>query len=58
MLIFLKNLLNNSDFKKPTFYLLPKIDKEAWSLPNSQPKGRPIVNFRDTESHNIAIFID
>ena len=51
-------LLNNDDFKKRTFYLLPKIHKEVWSVPNTQPKGRPIVNCRDTESYKIAIFID
>ena len=38
--------------------MLPKIHKEHWSIPNIQPKGRPIVNCRNSESYSIAIFID
>ena len=37
---------------------MPKIHKNQWSIPNVQPKCRPIINCKDCETHNISIFID
>ena len=51
-------LLATSDFNSRSFYLLPKIHKIHFSIPNIQPKCRPIVNCKFCESYNIAIFID
>ena len=51
-------LLTDKNFIQRSFYLLPKIHKTEWSVPNYQPKGRPIVNCKLSETHKIAIFID
>jgi len=51
-------LLSNTINKTRNFYMLPKIHKNTWSIPNIQPKGRPIVNCKHTETYQIAIFID
>jgi len=51
-------LLSPKDCNSRNFYMLPKIHKNTWSVPNIQPKGRPIVNCKDTETYKIAIFID
>ena len=42
------------------FYMLPKIHKAAdsWTLPNKMPPGRPIVSDCNSESKNVAGFID
>lgn len=53
-----KRFLYINTYKNRSFYLLPKIHKEHWTIPNIQPKGRPIVNCRNSESYAIAIFID
>jgi len=53
-----KRFFITSKFKTRNFYLLPKIHKPFWSIPNYQPKGRPIVNCKESESYKIAIFID
>ena len=51
-------LLTDKNFHKRNLYLLPKIHKSYWSVPNIQPKGRPIINCKNSETHKIAIFID
>jgi len=51
-------LLSEKTCSHRNFYLLPKIHKNQWSIPNVQPKGRPIVNCKYTETYKIAIFID
>jgi len=51
-------LLTDNDCNTRNFYMLPKIHKSRWSVPNIQPKGRPIVNCKFTETYKIAIFID
>jgi len=51
-------LQSDNNFKIRNFYLLPKIHKTHWSVPNCQPKGRPIVNCKESESYKIALFID
>ena len=53
-----KRFLYTNTYNNKSFYMLPKIHKEHWSIPNIQPKGRPIVNCRNCESYSIAIFID
>ena len=42
-------LLATSDFNSRSFYLLPKIHKIHFSIPNTQPKCRPIVNCKFCE---------
>jgi len=51
-------LLVDKNFKTRCFYLLPKIHKNVWTVPNFQPKGRPIISCLNSESHQIGIFID
>jgi len=51
-------LINTNSYKVRNFYLLPKVHKKTWSIANTQPKGRPIVNCKHSESYQIAIFID
>ena len=51
-------LLANKDYHIRNIYFLPKIHKDHWTNPNYQPKGRPIVNCKHSESYQIAIFID
>lgn len=48
------------DSRERIFYLLPKIHKapEKWSVPHIIPPGRPIVSDVNSESYNIARFID
>uniref|UniRef100_A0A672MJB1 Reverse transcriptase domain-containing protein n=1 Tax=Sinocyclocheilus grahami TaxID=75366 RepID=A0A672MJB1_SINGR len=42
------------------FYLLPKIHKnsKSWSIPDRVPPGRPIVSDCNSETYNIAEFIE
>lgn len=42
------------------FYLLPKIHKNSkgWSIPDKIPPGRPIVSDCNSETYNIAEFIE
>ena len=51
-------LTTDSNYQIRSFYLLPKIHKNKWSIPNIQPLGRPIVNCKNSESYNISRFID
>ena len=46
--------------RRRIFYLLPKIHKspESWPVPFKIPPGRPIVSDCDSESYNIAEFLD
>lgn len=50
----------NPDARNRIFYLLPKIHKEVnkWTIPSRIPPGRPIVSDVNSESYNIAQFID
>lgn len=63
------NLLSKREFsflqaspsaRERIFYLLPKIHKEQhkWTVPGKIPPGRPIVSDINSESCNIAKFID
>jgi len=51
-------LLSDNTCSQRNFYMLPKIHKNSWTIPNIQPKGRPIVNCKYTETYKISIFID
>ena len=51
-------LTSDEHHKQRNFYLLPKIHKTHYSTPNIQPKGRPIVNCKNSESSQSATFID
>ena len=50
-------LCNNRNPRPRIFYLLPKIHKESWPLPNIPP-GRPIVSDCSSESYESAKYID
>ena len=53
-------LIATPDARERIFYLLPKIHKDEtkWSVPHRIPPGRPIVSDVNSESYNIAQFID
>lgn len=56
-----RNYLIGLDNPRPRrFYWLPKIHKEPqnWSIPFKIPPGRPIVSDCDSESYQIAEYID
>ncbi|KAL2090455.1 hypothetical protein ACEWY4_012718 [Coilia grayii] len=53
--------LGGPDQPRPRyFYILPKIhkDPESWPVPHTIPAGRPIVSDCDSESYQVAKFID
>lgn len=56
-----KNFLLGPPTPRPRlFYMLPKIHKDpsTWTVPHEIPMGRPIVSDCESETYNIATYID
>lgn len=53
-------LFGSADPRPRIFYLLPKIHKDpsTWTIPFEVPPGRPIVSDCNSESYNVAQYID